>query len=233
MRLAGPPASAYAAAVAANLALAALGADTGGSIRQPASFCGVVGFKPTYGVCSRWGIIAYASSLDQAGVFCKKVTDVPLLMDVIAGHDRKDPTSSPRNDYGFEAALAEPPRNLRIGFAREVVEAGTTPETKIVWDQCQRIAKYLDADIVEVSIPSFTYALPAYYIIALCEASSNLARYDGVRYGLRADGADDIVKLYEKTRAEGFGAEVKRHIMLEAYAERRAITTPIILKRRE
>ena len=207
-----------AAAVAANLALAALGTDTGGSIRQPASFCGVVGFKPTYGVCSRWGIIAYGSSLDQAGVFCKQVTDVALLMDVIAGHDSKDSTSFAREDYGFERALREPSRKLKIGFAREVVEAGSTEETGIVWDRCRRIASRMNAEIVEVSIPSFRFALPAYYIIALCEASSNLARYDGVRFGFRADNAEEIVDMYEKTRAEGFGAEVKRRIMLGTFA---------------
>ncbi len=206
-----------AAAVAANMAAGALGSDTGGSIRQPAGFCGVVGFKPTYGVCSRWGIVAYGSSLDQAGVFTRSVTDAATLMDVISGEDRKDTTSYPRDDYGFEKALGEPARKLRIGFAREVIEAGSTADTEKVWAAARALAARLGAETVDVSIPSFKYSLPAYYIIALSEASSNLARYDGVRYGYRASGAKDITDMYEKTRAEGFGAEVKRRIMLGTF----------------
>ncbi len=206
-----------AAAVAANMAAGALGSDTGGSIRQPAGFCGVVGFKPTYGVCSRWGIVAYGSSLDQAGVFTRSVADAATLMDVISGEDKKDTTSYPRDDYGFASALGEPAGKLRIGFAKEVVEAGSTVDTDTVWAAARALADKMGAEIVEVSIPSFKYSLPAYYIIALSEASSNLARYDGVRYGYRASGAKDITDMYEKTRAEGFGAEVKRRIMLGTF----------------
>ena len=207
-----------AAAIAADLALAALGTDTGGSIRQPASFCGVAGFKPTYGTCSRWGIISYGSSLDQAGVFGKSVADIAILMDVMAGEDPKDTTSSPNRVYDFEQALTREPRKLRIGFAREVLEAGSTPDTELVWDAARKIAGQMGAEIVDVSIPSFSYALPAYYVIALSEASSNLARYDGVRYGYRAQNITDITDLYERSRGEGFGAEVKRRIMLGTFS---------------
>ncbi len=207
-----------AAAIAADLALAALGTDTGGSIRQPASFCGVAGFKPTYGVCSRWGIIAYGSSLDQAGVFGKTVSDIALVMDVIAGEDPKDTTSAPDRGWGFEKALSTPPEKLRIGIAKEVVEAGSTEDTELVWNAARKIASDMNAELVDVSIPTFRYALPAYYVIALSEASSNLARYDGVRYGYRADNVDDITSLYEKSRGEGFGAEVKRRIMLGTFS---------------
>ena len=206
-----------AAAVAARLAPAALGSDTGGSIRQPASFCGTVGFKPTYGVCSRWGIIAYGSSLDQAGVFTRDIADAAILMDVIAGHDPKDTTSWPRDDYAFVAELNKPAEKLRIGFPREYREAGSTPETVTLWAEAERLAREIGAEIVEVSIPSARYSLPAYYIIALSEASSNLARYDGVKYGYRAPKFENLVDMYEQTRAQGFGAQVKRRIMLGTF----------------
>ena len=202
-----------AAAVAANFAVAALGSDTGGSIRQPASFCGVVGFKPTYGVCSRWGIIAYASSLDQAGVFAKTVGDVAAVMDVIAGSDAKDSTSIENQHLAFKKALALPPRKLRIGFPAQVLKGGATADTDRVWQRAKDIAHKLNAEIVEVSLPTFKSALPAYYVIALSEASSNLARYDGVRYGRRAANPRDIIDMYEKSRSEGFGPEVRRRIM--------------------
>ena len=202
-----------AAAVAANFAVAALGSDTGGSIRQPASFCGVVGFKPTYGVCSRWGIIAYASSLDQAGVFAKTVGDVAAVMDVIAGSDDKDSTSIEPQHLAFKQALGQAPRKLRIGFPAQVLKGGATADTDRVWQRAKDIAHKLDAEIVEVSLPTFKSALPAYYVIALSEASSNLARYDGVRYGRRAANPRDIVDMYEKSRSEGFGPEVRRRIM--------------------
>jgi len=206
-----------AAAVAARLAPAALGSDTGGSIRQPASFCGTVGFKPTYGVCSRWGIIAYGSSLDQAGVFTRDIADAAVLMDVIAGHDPKDTTSWPRDDYAFAAALRKPAAKLRIGFPREYREAGSTPETVTLWAEAERLAREIGAEIFEVSIPSARYSLPAYYIIALSEASSNLARYDGVKYGYRAPKFENLADMYEQTRAQGFGAQVKRRIMLGTF----------------
>lgn len=217
-RVPGGSSGGSAAAVSANMALAALGTDTGGSIRQPASFCGVVGFKPTYGVCSRYGIVAYASSLDQAGVFCNSVQDVGIMMDVIAGHDAKDSTSYHRTDYAFERTLNEPPKSLRIGFAKEVIEAGHTPETEKIWECAEKIAKQMNAEIVPVSLPTFQHALPAYYVVALSEASSNLARYDGVKYGYRCNDPKDITDMYERTRAEGFGSEVKRRIMLGSFA---------------
>lgn len=207
-----------AAAVAANMCLAALGTDTGGSIRQPASFCGVVGFKPTYGVCSRYGIISYASSLDQAGVFCKSVNDVSIMMDVLAGEDNRDSTSFPKSDYAFEQALQSSPETVRIGIAKEILEAGSTAETSKVWSAAEKIARQMNATLVEISLPTFTYALPAYYVVALCEASSNLARYDGVRYGYRTPDPLDVNDMFERTRAEGFGDEVKKRIMLGSFA---------------
>jgi aspartyl-tRNA(Asn)/glutamyl-tRNA(Gln) amidotransferase subunit A len=207
-----------AAAVAAGLALAAIGTDTGGSIRQPASFCGVVGMKPSYGVCSRWGIIAYASSLDQAGAFGKTVRDVAAVLDVISGEDERDATSVAGLSLRFEDALIQPTKKLRIGFPREIIALKSTADVEAVWATGRKIAQQLGAEIVDVSIPSFKYALPAYYIIALSEASSNLSRYDGVRYGFRASAANDITNLYERTRAEGFGKEVRRRIILGTYS---------------
>jgi aspartyl-tRNA(Asn)/glutamyl-tRNA(Gln) amidotransferase subunit A len=216
--VAGGSSGGAAAAVAANLALGSVGTDTGGSIRQPASFCGVVGMKPSYGACSRWGIIAYGSSLDQAGAFGKCVADVATLMDVIVGEDKKDTTSVSSLNFKFAQALAEPPRKLRIGFPKEIMTVQSTSDVENVWNRARAIAQHLDADIVEVSLPSVKFALPAYYIIALSEASSNLARYDGVRYGYRANSPRNITDLYERTRAEGFGPEVKRRIMLGTYS---------------
>lgn len=206
-----------AAAIAARLCLGAVGTDTGGSVRQPASFCGVVGMKPSYGVCSRWGIIAYASSLDQAGVFGKCVEDVAILLNVIAGEDERDTTSVSGLSFNFTQALKAPLSSLRVGFPRELA-AVQTDEAKIVWDRARAIVQCLGADAVEVTLPSIKYALPAYYIIALCEASSNLSRYDGVRYGFRATAVGDINNFYEQTRALGFGTEVKRRILLGTYA---------------
>jgi aspartyl-tRNA(Asn)/glutamyl-tRNA(Gln) amidotransferase subunit A len=216
--VAGGSSGGSAAAVAANLASGAVGTDTGGSVRQPASFCGVVGMKPSYGACSRWGIIAYASSLDQAGAFGKCVADVASLMDVIVGEDDKDTTSASGLNFEFAQAVTGPPRKLRIGFPKEIMALQSTSDAEQVWSIAHKIAEHLQADIVEVSIPSIKYALPAYYIIALSEASSNLARYDGVRYGYRASSPRNIVDLYKRTRAEGFGAEVRRRIMLGTYS---------------
>ena len=207
-----------AAAVSAGLAAGALGTDTGGSVRQPASFCGVVGFKPTYGLCSRWGIIAYGSSLDQAGVFGKCVSDVAILMDAIAGEDAKDTTSVRGRSHAFEAALETPRHGLRVAFPKEILELHHTNDAELVWNCAKSIAVDIGAEIVEVSMPNFEHALPAYYIIALSEASSNLARYDGVRYGYRVPNPDDILDMYERTRREGFGDEVKRRIMLGTYS---------------
>lgn len=207
-----------AAAIAAGLAVGAIGTDTGGSIRQPASFCGVVGMKPSYGVCSRWGIIAYASSLDQAGAFGKSVRDVAAILDVIGGEDQKDATSVSSLSLRYEAALAQPQKKLRIGFPREIMRLKATADVESVWTAGQKIAQQLGAEVVDVSIPSLGYALPAYYIIALSEASSNLSRYDGIRYGYRANAPKDIIDLYERTRAEGFGEEVKRRIILGTYS---------------
>lgn len=217
-RVPGGSSGGSAAAVSAHMSLAALGTDTGGSIRQPAAFCGVVGFKPTYGVCSRYGIISYASSLDQAGVFCNSVEDVAIMMDVLAGADALDSTSLDRCSYNFENALTSDPRPLRIGLPKEVLEAGNTEETETIWDCAEKIARQLKAEVVEVSLPTFQHALPAYYVVALSEASSNLARYDGVRYGYRCLDPKDITDMYERTRAEGFGSEVKRRIMLGSFA---------------
>jgi len=207
-----------AAAVAADLCLGATGTDTGGSIRQPAAFTGTVGIKPTYGRCSRWGIIAYASSLDQAGPFAKTVRDAAIVLGAMAGHDPKDSTSADVAVPDFEAALKGDLRAKRIGLPKEYRE-GLGAEIAALWDQGAEMLRDAGAEVVDVSLPHTRYALPAYYIIAPAEASSNLARYDGVRYGRRAQlvQGDGIVDMYEKTRAEGFGAEVRRRIMIGTY----------------
>jgi len=205
-----------AAAVAANICLGATGTDTGGSIRQPAAFAGIVGIKPTYGRCSRWGTIAFASSLDQAGPFARNVRDAAILLRAMAGYDPKDTTSvdSPVPDY--EAAIGRPVKGMRIGIPKEYRIDGMPAEIEKLWMQGADWLKAAGAEIVEVSLPHTKYALPAYYIVAPAEASSNLARYDGVRYGLREE-ARDITAMYEKTRAAGFGAEVRRRIMIGTY----------------
>jgi len=205
-----------AAAVAARAALAATGTDTGGSIRQPASFCGIVGLKPTYGRCSRWGIVAFASSLDQAGPMTRSVKDAALMLKVMAGHDPKDSTSAPLAVPDFEAALTGDIRGLRIGIPKEYRIDGMPAEIETLWQQGIDWIKAAGATPVEISLKMTKYALAAYYIIAPAEASSNLARYDGVRFGLRVPG-DTLDAMYENTRAEGFGAEVKRRIMIGTY----------------
>jgi aspartyl-tRNA(Asn)/glutamyl-tRNA(Gln) amidotransferase subunit A len=206
-----------AAAVAAGLCLGATGTDTGGSIRQPAAFCGIVGIKPTYGRCSRWGIIAYASSLDQAGPVGRTVRDCAILLGSMAGHDPKDTTSVDRPVPDYEAAaVGKSIKGKRIGLPKEYRVPGMAAEIETLWQQGADWLKNAGAEIVEVSLPHTKYALPAYYIVAPAEASSNLARYDGVRYGLRANGRD-IIDMYERTRAEGFGAEVRRRIMIGTY----------------
>ncbi|MEL6478534.1 MAG: Asp-tRNA(Asn)/Glu-tRNA(Gln) amidotransferase subunit GatA [Pseudomonadota bacterium] len=207
-----------AAAVAARLCLGATGTDTGGSIRQPAAFTGTVGIKPTYGRCSRWGIVSYASSLDQAGPITRTVRDAAIMLGAMAGHDPKDSTSADRAVPDFEAALTGDIRGKRIGIPREYRD-GLGAEMTALWDRGAEMLREAGAEIVEVSLPNSKYALPAYYIIAPAEASSNLARYDGVRYGRRAEPApgDGVLEMYEKTRAEGFGPEVQRRVMVGAY----------------
>ena len=205
-----------AAAVAAHLALGATATDTGGSIRQPASFCGIVGIKPTYGRCSRWGVVAFASSLDQAGPLARTVEDAAILLGSMAGHDPKDSTSANLKVPDFAAACARGVKGLRIGVPREYRSEGMPPEIEALWTQGQQWLREQGATIIDVSLPHTKYALATYYIVAPAEASSNLARYDGVRFGLRVDGAD-LTDLYENTRAAGFGAEVKRRVLIGTY----------------
>ncbi|MFZ5690842.1 MAG: Asp-tRNA(Asn)/Glu-tRNA(Gln) amidotransferase subunit GatA [Pseudomonadota bacterium] len=205
-----------AAAVAARLCLGATGTDTGGSIRQPAAFTGIVGIKPTYGRCSRWGIVAFASSLDQAGPFTRTVRDNAILLRSMAGHDPKDTTSADIAVPDYEAAIGKSVRGMRIGIPKEYRIGGMPPEIEKLWEQGAVWLKNAGAEMVEISLPHTKYALPAYYIVAPAEASSNLARYDGVRYGLREQGRD-VIGMYEATRAAGFGAEVRRRVMIGTY----------------
>ena len=205
-----------AAAVAARLCLGAAGTDTGGSIRQPAAFCGIVGMKPTYGRCSRWGMVAFASSLDQAGPMTRTVRDAALMLGAMAGFDEKDSTSADIATPDFEAALGQGVKGLRIGIPTEYRVDGMDGEIATLWDQGAAWLREAGAEIVDVSLPRTRYALPAYYIIAPAEASSNLARYDGMRYGLRED-ADGLTEMYEATRGAGFGPEVRRRILIGAY----------------
>jgi aspartyl-tRNA(Asn)/glutamyl-tRNA(Gln) amidotransferase subunit A len=206
-----------AAAVAAHAALAATGTDTGGSIRQPASFCGIVGLKPSYGRCSRWGVVAFASSLDHPGPMTRTVRDAAIMLGAMAGHDPKDSTSAPVPVPDYEAALSGDVKGLRIGIPREYRADGMPAEIEALWQQGVTRLKERGAVIVDdVSLPHTKYALPAYYIIAPAEASSNLARYDGVRFGLRVPG-DSLEDLYEQTRAAGFGAEVRRRVLIGTY----------------
>ena len=206
-----------AAAVAAYMVPGSTGTDTGGSIRQPASFCGVVGMKPTYGRCSRWGVVAFSSSLDQPGPFARTVEDTALLLQAMSGHDPKDSTSAPLAVPDFAAAARNPGiKGLRIGIPREYRVEGTSPEIEALWLRGMDMLKAAGALAVEVSLPHTKYALPAYYIVAPAECSSNLARYDGVRYGLRVPGKD-LADMYQNTRAAGFGKEVRRRIMIGTY----------------
>ncbi|MCV6823742.1 MULTISPECIES: Asp-tRNA(Asn)/Glu-tRNA(Gln) amidotransferase subunit GatA [Halocynthiibacter] len=208
-----------ASAVSADLCLAATGTDTGGSIRQPAAFTGIVGLKPTYGRCSRWGVVAFASSLDQAGPMTKTVRDAAIMMEAMASHDAKDSTSADLPVPDFEAMLTGDIKGKKIGIPKEYHMDGMPEEIETLWAEGREMLKSAGAEIVDISLPHTKYALPAYYVIAPAEASSNLARYDGVRYGHRAtlsagDGIDD---MYEKTRAEGFGHEVQRRVMIGTY----------------
>ncbi len=208
-----------AAAVAADLCLAATGTDTGGSIRQPAAFTGIVGIKPTYGRCSRWGVIAFASSLDQAGPMTKTVRDGAIMLEAMAGHDPKDSTSVSLPVPNFEAMLTGNIKGKRIGIPKEYRLEGMPSEIEKLWSDGTEMLRLAGAKFVDVSLPHTKYALPAYYVIAPAEASSNLARYDGVRYGRRAalSSGDGINEMYERTRAEGFGSEVKRRVMIGTY----------------
>ncbi|MDB5698653.1 MAG: gatA, partial [Alphaproteobacteria bacterium] len=207
-----------AAAVAARLCLGATATDTGGSIRQPAAFSGITGIKPTYGRCSRWGIVAFASSLDQAGPMARDVRDCAIMLEAMAGFDPMDTTSLELPVPRWEAELSSDIRGKRIGIPREYRIEGVPPEIDAVWEQGIAWLKDAGAEIVEVSLPHTRYALPTYYIIAPAEASSNLARYDGVRYGKRVDpGSGGLAEMYEATRSAGFGAEVKRRIMIGTY----------------
>lgn len=206
-----------AAAVAARIAMASTGTDTGGSIRQPAAFCGITGIKPTYGRCSRWGIVAFASSLDQAGSFGRTVEDSALLLKSMAGFDPKDSTSADKEVPDFAANLTGDMKGKKIGIPKEYRMDGMPEEIEKIWQEGIAWMKDAGAEIVDVSLPHTKYALPTYYIIAPAEASSNLARYDGMRYGLRVEG-EDLNDTYSSTRAEGFGDEVKRRIMIGTYA---------------
>ena len=208
-----------AAAVAADACLAATGTDTGGSIRQPAAFTGITGLKPTYGRCSRWGIVAFASSLDQAGPMTKDVRDAAIMLGAMAGHDPKDSTSADIAVPDFEAALSGDIKGKKIGLPREYRVDGMPDEIETLWQEGAQMLRDAGAETVDISLPHTKYALPAYYVIAPAEASSNLARYDGVRYGHRAKirQGEGIVQMYERTRAEGFGDEVKRRVMIGAY----------------
>ncbi|MDB2578382.1 Asp-tRNA(Asn)/Glu-tRNA(Gln) amidotransferase subunit GatA [Tateyamaria sp.] len=208
-----------ASAVAADLCLAATGTDTGGSIRQPAAFTGITGIKPTYGRCSRWGVVAFASSLDQAGPMTKSVRDAAIMLEAMCGHDPKDSTSADLPVPDFETMLTGDIKGKKIGIPVEYRMDGMPEEIETLWKNGAEMLRDAGAEIVDISLPHTKYALPAYYVIAPAEASSNLARYDGVRYGHRAklDHGDGITEMYEKTRAEGFGAEVQRRVMIGTY----------------
>src|SRR5438552_3844822 len=215
-RIPGGSSGGSAAAVAADEAIATLGSDTGGSIRQPAALCGVVGLKPTYGRVSRYGLVAFASSLDQIGPFTKDVRDAALIMSVISGLDPRDSTSVPEAVPDYAAALGGNIKGLKLGLPKEYMIGGLDPEVKAAVDAAVRQLQKLGAEAREISLPHTDYAAATYYIIAPAEASANLARFDGIRYGLRVDGADPV-ELYGKTRGAGFGAEVKRRIILGTY----------------
>lgn len=208
-----------ASAVSADLCLGATGTDTGGSIRQPAAFTGIVGVKPTYGRCSRWGVVAFASSLDQAGPMVKTVRDSAIMLEAMSGHDPKDSTSADLAVPNFEAALTGDIRGKKIGIPKEYRVEGMPAEIEALWHDGAEKLKAAGAEIIDISLPHTKYALPAYYVIAPAEASSNLSRYDGVKFGHRAKigAGEGITEMYERTRAEGFGSEVQRRVMIGAY----------------
>ncbi len=217
-RIPGGSSGGSAAAVAADECIAALGSDTGGSIRQPAACCGVVGLKPTYGRVSRFGLVAFASSLDQIGPITKDVTDTAILMNVIAGHDPRDSTSADIAAPDFTSTLKKDVKGMKIGLPKEYFIDGMDPDVDKAVRESVRILEGLGAKVEQVSLPHTGYAVATYYILATSEASSNLARYDGVKYGFRAEGAKDLLEMYMKSRSQGFGPEVKRRIMLGTYA---------------
>jgi aspartyl-tRNA(Asn)/glutamyl-tRNA(Gln) amidotransferase subunit A len=217
-RIPGGSSGGSAAAIAADECIGALGSDTGGSIRQPAACCGVVGLKPTYGRVSRYGLVAFASSLDQIGPITKDVTDAALIMNAIAGHDPRDSTSANLPVPDYTKALNKDMKGMKVGLPREYFIEGTDPEVERAVKDAVKAFEGLGATIVDVSLPHADYAMASYYILCTSEASSNLARYDGVKYGYRAEGARDLLEMYLKTRSEGFGFEVKRRIMLGTYS---------------
>ena len=206
-----------ASALAADLTPATIGTDTGGSIRQPASFTGTVGLKPTYGLCSRWGIVAFASSLDQAGPMTKSVKDCSIMLEAMAGFDNKDSTSIEKKKENYSKNLKTDIKGLKIGIPKEYRVENMPKEIDELWNKGKSILKDLGADIIDISLPHTKYALPTYYIVAPAEASSNLARYDGVKYGYRSLKGNDLIEMYENTRSEGFGDEVKRRILIGTY----------------
>jgi aspartyl-tRNA(Asn)/glutamyl-tRNA(Gln) amidotransferase subunit A len=206
-----------ASALAAELTPATIGTDTGGSIRQPASFTGTVGLKPTYGLCSRWGVVAFASSLDQAGPMTKTVSDCALMLEAMSGFDSKDSTSIDRKKENYSKKLTKNIKGLKIGIPKEYRVDGMSNEIEQLWEKGKKILKEEGAEIVDISLPHTEYALPTYYIVAPAEASSNLARYDGVKYGFRSTKGSNLIEMYENTRSEGFGDEVKRRILIGTY----------------
>ena len=216
-RVPGGSSGGSAAAVAADMAFATLGTDTGGSIRQPASFCGVVGLKPTYGLVSRYGVVAFASSLDQVGPITKNVEDAAIMLNVIAGHDKKDTTSAKLESVDYKEGLVNDIKGKKIGILSDFVEEGVNAEVKNAYKEAIKTLENAGASIVNISLDYIKYSLPTYYIIATAEASSNLGRYDGIRYGHRALEFNDLDELYVKSRTEGFGEEVKRRILLGTY----------------
>ena len=206
-----------ASALAADLTPTTIGTDTGGSIRQPASFTGTVGLKPTYGLCSRWGIVAFASSLDQAGPMTKSVEDCALMLEAMAGFDEKDSTSINKKKENYSKKLTDNIKGLKIGIPKEYRVDGMPKEIDQLWENGKKILKESGAEIIDISLPNTKYALPTYYIVAPAEASSNLARYDGVKYGFRSSKGNSLIEMYENTRSEGFGDEVKRRILIGTY----------------
>ena len=206
-----------ASALASDLTPTTIGTDTGGSIRQPASFTGTVGLKPTYGLCSRWGIVAFASSLDQAGPMTKTVEDCALMLEAMAGFDEKDSTSINKKKENYSKNLTDNIKGLKIGIPKEYRVEGMPKEMEQLWENGKKILKESGAEIIDISLPNTKYALPTYYIVAPAEASSNLARYDGVKYGFRSLKGNNLIEMYENTRSEGFGDEVKRRILIGTY----------------
>ena len=206
-----------ASALAADLTPTTIGTDTGGSIRQPASFTGTVGLKPTYGLCSRWGIVAFASSLDQAGPMTKTVEDCALMLEAMAGFDKKDSTSINKKKESYSKNLTDNIKGLKIGIPKEYRVDGMPKKIDQLWENGKKMLKESGAEIIDISLPNTKYALPTYYIVAPAEASSNLARYDGVKYGFRSSKGNNLIEMYENTRSEGFGDEVKRRILIGTY----------------